>query len=110
VKKAQLESALRRVSLLVEQKSRRIYLNVSENLISLSSEESEIGKAMEEVECRYEGPEMNIALNYLYLLDPLKVISEEEIVIRFTEPNRAITLLSKPEREFFHIVMPMQLD
>jgi DNA polymerase-3 subunit beta len=110
VDKNLLESALRRVSLLVEQKSRRIYLNVSENTISLASEESEIGTAKEEVECVYQGPEMTIALNYLYLLDPLKIISEEEIIIRFTEPNRAITLLTKPERDFFHIVMPMQLD
>jgi DNA polymerase-3 subunit beta len=110
VKKAELESALRRVSLLVEQKSRRIYLKVSENAIILTSEESEIGTAQEEVECAYQGPEMNIALNYVYLLDPLKVIDEETIVIRFTEPNRAITLLTEPEQDFFHIVMPMQLD
>ena len=110
INREQLESALRRVSLLVEQKSRRIYLNISENTIDLSSEESEIGTAKEEVECSYQGPEMSIALNYLYMLDPLKVINEEEIILRFTEPNRAITLLTKPEKDFFHIVMPMQLD
>ncbi|HDQ15395.1 MAG TPA: DNA polymerase III subunit beta [Sediminispirochaeta sp.] len=104
------EEAIKRVSLLVEQKSRRIYLNVSANTITLTSEESEIGVAKEELECNYDGPEMTIALNYLYLTDPLKVIQEEQIMLRFTEPNKAITLLTKPEREFFHIIMPMQLD
>ena len=110
INKPQFEEALKRVSLLVEQKSRRIYLNLSENNITLTSEESEIGVAKEEVECDYEGPEMTVALNYLYLTEPLRVIGEEEILLRFTEPNKAITLLSKPEKEFFHIVMPMQLD
>ncbi len=110
INKAQFEEALKRVSLLVEQKSRRIYLNLSENNITLTSEESEIGVAKEEVECDYEGPDMTIALNYLYLTEPLRVINDEEILVRFTEPNKAITLLSKPEKEFFHIVMPMQLD
>lgn len=110
INKAQFEEALKRVSLLVEQKSRRIYMNLSENNITLTSEESEIGVAKEEVECDYEGPEMTVALNYLYLTEPLRVIGEEEILVRFTEPNKAITLLSKPEKEFFHIVMPMQLD
>lgn len=104
------EEALKRVSLLVEQKSRRIYLNVSENNITLNSEESEIGVAREELECVYGGPEMTIALNYLYLTEPLRVISDSEILLRFSEPNKAITLLSQPEHEYFHIVMPMQLD
>jgi len=104
------EEALKRVSLLVEQKSRRIYLTVSENNITLNSEESEIGNAKEELECVYDGPEMTIALNYLYLTEPLKVIGDSEIILRFTEPNKAITLLSKPEHDYFHIVMPMQLD
>lgn len=110
INRALFEEALKRVSLLVEQKSRRIYLSFSENNITLTSEESEIGVAKEELECQYSGPEMTIALNYLYLTEPLRVINDEEIILRFSEPNKAITLLSKPEREYFHIVMPMQLD
>src|SRR6056297_469900 len=110
INKPQFEEALKRVALLVEQKSRRIYLTLSENNITLNSEESEIGNAKEELECDYEGPEMTLALNYLYLTEPLRVISTEEILVRFTEPNKAITLLTKPEQDFFHIVMPMQLD
>jgi DNA polymerase-3 subunit beta len=110
VDRVTFEDALKRVSLLVEQKSRRIYLNVSQNNITLNSEESEIGVAKEELECVYDGPEMTIALNYLYLTEPLRVISDSEIVLRFSEPNKAITLLSKPKHEYFHIIMPMQLD
>jgi DNA polymerase-3 subunit beta len=59
--------ALRRVSLLVEQKSRRIYLNVSSGSISISSEESDIGNARENIPCKYEGEEVSIALNYRYI-------------------------------------------
>jgi DNA polymerase III subunit beta len=105
-----LMEALRRVSLLVEQKSRRIYLGLSGNVLTLNSEESEIGVAKEEVECNYEGPDTTIALNYLYLMDPLRVIKDEKVVIRFTETNRAITLIPLPEKDYFHVVMPMQLD
>ena len=101
--------ALRRVSLLVEQKSRRLYLQLSNNTIVLHSEESEIGLAKEEISCEYEGPEVNIALNYLYVEEPLKVM-KDELIIRFTEANKAISLLPDPEKDFFHIVMPMQVD
>jgi DNA polymerase-3 subunit beta len=34
----------------------------------------------------------------------------EEISIHFTESTKAITIMPVPEKDFFHIVMPMQLD
>ena len=110
VNKHDLIEALRRVSLLVEQKSRRIYMTFSTGTITLNSEESEIGVAKEEISCDYEGDGLTVALNYLYLLEPLKVIEEKEITIKFTEANKAISIISVPEKDYFHIVMPMQLD
>jgi DNA polymerase-3 subunit beta len=102
--------ALKRVALLVEQKSRRIFLKLSPNLLVISSDESDIGQADEEVACAYDGPECMIALNYVYFLDPLRVIEDEKVSVRFTETTKAITINAIPERDFFHIVMPMQLE
>ncbi len=110
VNKAQLEEALKRVSLLVEQKSRRVYITLEENILRLTSEESDIGLAKEELSCSFEGPSTSIALNYLYLTEPLKVMDCEEVSLRFTEANKAITLEPIPQGDYFHIVMPMQLD
>ncbi|MEW5817362.1 MAG: DNA polymerase III subunit beta [Spirochaetota bacterium] len=105
-----LLEALKRVSLLVEQKSRRVYVSAGNDTLTLKAEESEIGQAQEEIACSYQGPDTNIAMNYLYLLEPVRVMEEGEICIKFSEPNKAITILSEPEKEYFHIVMPMQLD
>jgi DNA polymerase-3 subunit beta len=102
--------ALRRVSLLVEKKSQRIYLGVSSGILAVYSEESDIGAAKEEIPCKYEGEEVSIALNYQYIEEPFKVMDDEEISIHFTEAKRAITIMPVPQRDFFHIVMPMQLD
>jgi len=108
--KRDLLEALRRVSLLVEQKSRRIYIGVEGSVLSLQSEESEIGTAQEEIACEYQGDDIKIALNYLYLIDPLKEITEDSVKLLFTEPNKAITLKPEKNEDYFHIVMPMQLD
>lgn len=110
VNKNDFSDALKRVSLLAEQKSKRIFLSVNGETISLKSEESEIGVAKEEFPCVYEGPEITIALNCQYLQDPLRVIEEDEISIEFTEANRAITLSPVPGKNYFHIIMPMQMD
>jgi DNA polymerase-3 subunit beta len=102
--------ALKRVSLLVEQKSRRIYLTVNSEGITVKSEESDIGAADEEISCTYEGDEVSLALNYRYLEEPFKVMTDDEVNIYFSEANRAITIKPVPEKNFFHIIMPMQVD
>lgn len=110
VDKSELMNALKRVSILAEQKSRRIYLTIQDGAMLLNSEESEIGVAKEEIICEYEGPEIKFALNYLYLFDPVKEIDGDGINIKFTEANKALSIYSVPEKDFFHILMPMQID
>jgi len=108
--RTEMLDALKRVSLLVETKSHRIYLEVTPGNLAVRSEESEIGTAREEIPCEYEGEEVSIALNYRYIDEPFKVMTGEEVCIKFTEPTAAITILPVPEQDYFHIVMPMQHD
>jgi DNA polymerase III subunit beta len=110
LKRLDLLDALKRVAIFVEQKSRRTFFAISEGLIVLSSEESDLGTAREEFACDYSGPDAIIALNYKYVEEPLKVMGGESISIEFTEPNRAITISPKPGEDYFHVVMPMQIE
>ncbi|MCL2191871.1 MAG: DNA polymerase III subunit beta [Treponema sp.] len=108
VERREMLDALKRVSLLVEQKSHRIYLGLKPEVIKIYSEEGEIGDAKEEILCKYDGEEISLALNYRYIEEPFKVISSDEISIRFTNASKAITIMPVPETDFFHVVMPMQ--
>ena len=110
INRRELMEALKRVALLVEQKSRRIYLNISSGTLTISSQETEIGAANEEIACRYDGENVTIALNYIYLEEPLKVMDSEDLKVEFTEPMKAITMKAEPEENFFHIIMPMQME
>ena len=104
-----LYAALRRVSLLVEEKSRRIHLTVQPAVLVVSSTEGEIGMAREEIPCEYEGPEITMAVNYTYLVEPLRESTEERFGLEFSEPDKAISLRPEPEKDYFHVVMPMQI-
>jgi DNA polymerase-3 subunit beta len=108
VNRGEMLDALRRVSLLVEQKSHRVYMGLAPGVMSVYSEESDIGTAKEEIPCKYDGEEVAIAFNYRYIEEPFKVITDDEISIRFTGATKAITITPVPEKDFFHIVMPMQ--
>ena len=108
VKRDEMLDALRRVSLMVEKKSHRIYLGISSGKMAVYSEESEIGTVEDEIPCKYDGEEITIALNYRYLEEPFKAMTDDDIRIRFSSATKAITLEPVPEKDFFHIVMPMQ--
>jgi len=110
VERLEMLDALKRVSLLVEQKSHRIYMGIAPGIASVFCEENDIGNAREEIPCKYDGEEVTIALNYRYIDEPFRVMSEDEIAILFTEANKTITIKPVPEKDFFHIVMPMQQD
>lgn len=110
VNRLEVLDALKRVSLLVEQKSHRVYFGLSSGAASIYCEENEIGNAKEEIPCKYDGEELSIALNYRYIEEPFKVMGGEEIKILFNDPNKTITIMPVPESDFFHIVMPMQQD
>ena len=100
---------LKRVSLMVEQKSKRVLLNISENNLGISSQESEMGVAREDVLCECEGEDMLLGLNYVYLEEPLKTLTTEKVRVEFTEPTRAIMLKGVGEENVSHVIMPMQV-
>ena len=108
VERNALLDGLRRVSLLVEEKSRRIHLEINPGEMVVRSSEGEIGAASEELSCEYDGPQVTLALNFTYLLEPLRQIAAEKVCIEFSDPNRAVTLKPVPEGDYFHIIMPMQ--
>ncbi len=105
-----LSDALKRVSLLVENKFKKIVLEFNENKMTVYCDESDVGAGREEIDCKYEGEPQRCAMNYTYLLSPLKVMDGEEARIEFSEPGRPFTVKSEPERDYLHVIMPMNLN
>ena len=105
--------AIKRVTLLVEQKSNKLFFGLKNGKMVVYSEEGEIGDASEEIPCKYDGEDIDIAFNYTYIEEPFKAINSDEICIRFNDPasqdlSKAITILPVPESDYYHVVMPMQ--
>lgn len=109
VNKDDLESALRRIEIMIDKKVGRIVFKLNPGVLNIISPESEIGEADEEIPCRYDGEEIAIAMNDKYISEPLKVINSENVVFEFTETMKAVTLRPEPAGDYFHIIMPMNL-
>jgi len=113
VLRTEMLDAIKRVTLLVEQKSNKLFIGLRSGKMLVYSEEGEIGDASEEIPCRYDGEDIDIAFNYTYIEEPFKAIASDEIRIKFNNPSeqdlsKAITIFPVPESDYFHVVMPMQ--
>lgn len=111
VNKNEFINTIRRISVMIENKTNRINLKIKNNEMLIETDkDNTLGKATGKIPCVYTGnEEVIIALNYNFILDPLKIIQSENIEIRFSHPEKAISIYSVPKENFLHIVMPMTL-
>lgn len=109
VDKNELMESLKRMAIMVDKKAGRIFFNICPGVLRLTSQESDSGDAEVEIPCEYNGDETTIAMNYKYIEDPLKVMNCERIKFEFSGEMKAVTILSEPAEDYFHIVMPMQM-
>ena len=107
-----LANAIRRVSLMADERSRAIKLEISLGKMNVTAPASETGEASDSLSSDdYTGPDIVVAFNAQYLLDFFGVIQDGEILIEFNDGNSQTQFKVKDESEydFRYIVMPMRL-
>ena len=109
VNKDDFESALKRIEIMVEKNADKIIFRVGPGVLNISTPESDIGEADEEIPCRYDGEEIALGLSYRHIAEPLKSINSEYIAFEFTELTKAIKMRPEPAGDYFHIMMPINL-
>ena len=99
-------TSIERASLLAkEERSNLIKLNIADNRVKISSN-TEVGNVEEFLECEINGPGLDIAFNSKYLLDGIKIMDEDEIVLNFTD---SINPLIINEKSYTYLVLPVRL-
>lgn len=115
--KEQLLAAIDRVSLLSpkdrETNFNIIKLNLREDkVVEISSTNSEVGDALEEVIPSSEviGPRIKLAFSSKYLKEALKTFHSEEIVIKFAGEIKPFIITGKEDPALLHLILPVRLD
>ncbi|MFH1223269.1 MAG: DNA polymerase III subunit beta [Pseudomonadota bacterium] len=110
VKRDELLSALRRVSLMSTIKSKTVLFNINQGALLLSSRSPESGEATEEIEIDYSKTSMEIKFNSRYVMDILS--SSHDEVLNFNMGDPLSPVLIKPDKEdtnVCYVVMPMRI-
>jgi DNA polymerase-3 subunit beta len=95
---------------LVDESYNQIKLSMRGGIMTLSSQNPTLGGAVEEISVEYEGEDIDIALNYVYLIDCLKEIDSDRITIDFENAERVITVKGSDEVGYINLIMPMKLN
>ncbi|MEK3784739.1 DNA polymerase III subunit beta [Paenibacillus sp. FSL K6-1230] len=81
--------------------------SIEQGGLEISSSSSELGKVREEVSvASFEGEPLKISFNSKYMLDVLKVIDSEQLVIAFTGIMSPIILKPTDESKALYIILP----
>ena len=106
-----LTSAIKRVALLSNERSRAVKFQMDNNQVEISSSNPELGEAKELLPVDYAGGSVQIFFNAQYVLDFLNVAGTESVTLEFKDEMSQAVM--KPVGanvcEYTYVIMPMRV-
>lgn len=97
-----------RAALVTSDKSNSVKLKVSKNLLEISGSSTEYGESHESMAIAYDGPEVQVAFNPQFLMEPLKALTKDEVFFEFKD--ELSPGLFKTLDNFICVIMPLRLN
>jgi DNA polymerase-3 subunit beta len=104
----ELMAALRRVSLVMTDRNGPTRLTFAKNKLTISVKTPDVGEAEETISIKYTGKEISVAFNGEFFIDPLKVLTNDEIYIELTDDLSPGVV--KCDIPFLYVLMPMRIN
>ncbi len=111
---------IERISLFGREELNTVKIEVSnKNLDKQTEERSEmliraenptIGEALEKLACFKKGENIIISFNSKYILEAVKVINSENIILKINEHLSPAIITPEDDKNYLHIVMPMRSE
>ena len=106
-----LTSAIKRVALLSNERSRAVKFQMDNDQVEISSSSPELGEAKELLPVDYAGGSVQICFNAQYVLDFLNVAGTESVTLEFKDEMSQAVM--KPVGangcEYTYVIMPMRV-
>jgi DNA polymerase-3 subunit beta len=104
-----LRQGLARTSILSNEKFRGVRLALKKGIIQALAHNPDQEEAEEDIEVEYEGQELEIGFNVVYLIDALSAIKSEKVHLEFSSSEKSCLIHSTGEVSSKYVVMPMRL-
>ncbi len=108
VKRAELIDSIERASVLIRgDKNNLIQFDIKMNKIVINAN-SDLGKVEETVAADLDGKELKIAMNGKFLLDAIKALNEEMIVLSFNTSVSPFILENAEDKRCQYLILPVR--
>ncbi|MBX9687055.1 MAG: DNA polymerase III subunit beta [Candidatus Obscuribacterales bacterium] len=107
-KRDEMLAAVDRVAVMSDERTNLIKLHFEADMVQVSSNTPDVGKAQEEVACRLEGQVLDVAVNVRYVQDVLNKLSSEEVRLEMTGPLKPLIFKGETEDNYKYLLMPVQ--
>ncbi|NCF54393.1 MAG: DNA polymerase III subunit beta [Bacteroidetes bacterium] len=97
-----------RAALVTSDKSNSVKIKISKNLLEISGQSTEYGESHESMAIAYDGPEVQVAFNPQFLMEPLKALNKDEVFFEFKD--ELSPGLFKTLDNFICVIMPLRLN
>jgi DNA polymerase-3 subunit beta len=106
-----LASAVRRVALLSNERSRAVRFQMEEGQVEVTSSSQEFGDAREVLMVDYTGPSTQICFNASYVLDFLLAVETEKVGLEFKDDVSQALMrpIGAEGYDYLYVIMPMRL-
>ncbi len=102
-----LLGALRQAAVLASEDSHGVKVTVSSNKLAIESHSAEQGEAAIEAPVETNGNELQIAFNPNYLIEALRVLTTEQVILELKEPKTPLVM--KSGTNFTYVLMPVTI-
>lgn len=99
--------SIHRAALVTTDKSNQVKIQISNNLMELSASSPDFGESHESLAIDYSGPDLQVAFNPQFLMDPLKALTKDELF--FELKDEVSPGVFKTLESFLCVIMPVRL-
>ncbi len=107
INKNEITNSLEKLLTIADEMTRCVILNIDEKRIKMSTTNSEVGEAEDEIETRYEGEKLTIGFNGEFLLDAIKNVDSDTIEMAFKDSQTATIITG--DNKYKALVMPIRI-
>ena len=99
---------IHRAALVCSEKSNSVKIKLTSNLLEITAQSPDFGEAHESMAISYSGPDLQVAFNPAFVMDPLKALTKDEVF--FELKDEVSPGVFKTLENFICVIMPVRLS
>ncbi len=99
---------IHRAALVCSEKSNSVKIKLTSNLLEITAQSPDFGEAHESMAISYSGPDLQVAFNPAFVMDPLRALTKDEVF--FELKDEVSPGVFKTLENFICVIMPVRLS